>query len=88
MPRRSETTDSSLVVRVERTGPGPSRCASRPARYRLRVASCRLRTSQEEPTWITREEPIVVKPEEEYGPFEFAFGTVEEVPPPEPEGGE
>ena len=82
-----ETTDSSLVIRVERVGPGQFTVRVSAGTYRLRVASLPPPESTEEPVWIVREEPIVVKPEEEYGPFEFAFGTVEEVPP-EPEGGE
>ena len=83
-----EVEDSSLVIRVERTGPGPFTLRVSAGTYRLRVASLPPPDSPEEPVWITREEPITAKPEEEYGPFEFAFGTVEEVPPPEPEGGE
>ncbi|HEX5030183.1 MAG TPA: Ig-like domain-containing protein [Candidatus Eisenbacteria bacterium] len=82
-----DTEDSSLVIRVERTGPGPFTLRVSAGTYRLRAASLPPPDSPEEPVWITREEPIVTKPEEEYGPFEFAFGTVEETPPP-PEGGE
>jgi hypothetical protein len=82
-----DTEDSSLVIRVERTGPGPFTVRVSAGTYRLRVASLPPPDSPEEPVWITREEPIVAKPEEEYGPFEFAFGTVEETPSP-PEGGE
>ena len=83
-----ETTDSSLVVRVERVGPGAFTVRVSAGTYRLRVAKLPPPESNEEPAWILRDEPIVVKPEEEYGPFEFSFGTVEEVPPAPEDGSE
>jgi len=68
-----EVSDSTLFRRVERVGPGEYTLRVPAGTYRL--SATRLPGSDEEtagPT-VRRDEPVEVKAEEEYGPFEFDF---------------
>ena len=71
-----ETVDSSLVRRVERVGPGGFTLRVPSGSYRLRVTIVPPAESMEEPQTLQWQDVINVEPEEEYGPFEFTFGTV------------
>jgi len=78
-----ETVDSSLVRRVERVGPGPFTLRVPTGTYRLRASVLPPPESMEEPQVLQWQDVITVEPEEEYGPFEFTFGTVGVRPPRE-----
>jgi len=78
-----ETVDSSLVRRVERVGPGPFTLRVPTGTYRLRASVLPPPESTEEPQVLQWQDVITVEPEEEYGPFEFTFGTVGVRPPRE-----
>ena len=71
-----ETVDSSLVRRVERVGPGGFTLRVPTGSYRLRATVVPPAESMEEPQTLQWQDVIHVDPEEEYGPFEFTFGTV------------
>ena len=77
-----DLVDSPAVKRVERNGPGGFVVRAPAGRYRLlalRFAAGATQPSEE----ISRTAPLEVKPEEEYGPFDFNFGSVG-VPEPAP----
>lgn len=71
-----EVVDSSLVRRVERKGPGPFLLRVPAGTYRLRASVVPPPESNEPPQVLQWQDTITVEPEEEYGPFEFTFGTV------------
>jgi hypothetical protein len=71
-----ETVDSSLVRRVERIGPGGFTLRVPAGSYRLRTTLLPPAESMQEPQVLQWQDVITVDPEEEYGPFEFTFGTV------------
>ncbi len=81
-----ETTDSTLFRRVERVGPGAYALRVPQGVYRLKAVRLPPEESEEREVVVRREELIDAKAEEEYGPFEFVFGTIrEEAPEPEAE---
>jgi hypothetical protein len=78
-----ETVDSSLVRRVERVGPGGFTLRVPSGTYRLRATLLPPPESMQRDQTLQWQDPIHVEPEEEYGPFEFTFGTVGTRPPRE-----
>jgi hypothetical protein len=71
-----ETTDSTLFRRVERVGPGAFTVRVPAGTYRLSATRLAGAEDEEAGPTIRRDQPIEVKPEEEYGPFEFDFSAV------------
>lgn len=71
-----DRTDSTLFRRVERIGPGTYTLRVPAGTYRLKATRLAPLGGGEEGPVIRRDDPIAVKPEEEYGPFLFDFGTV------------
>jgi hypothetical protein len=68
------TTDSTLFRRVERIGPGGFTVRVPEGTYHLRVIAIGLPAGAAAGPERRHEVPIVVRAEEEYGPFEFDFG--------------
>ena len=83
-----ETSDSSLVRRVERVGRGAYSLRVPAGTYRLRATYLPPAESMEGELTLQWQDPITVNPEEEYGPFEFVFGTVGTRPPEPGDEGE
>ena len=86
-----DVADSTSVKRVERNGPGGFTLRVPAGQYRL--IALRFPAGASDPSEeISRPQPLEVKPEEEYGPFDFDFGTAglkpapesQQPPPPEP----
>jgi hypothetical protein len=67
--------DSTLFRRVERVGPGGFTLRVPAGAYRLRAVPIGPPPGEAVGPEMRRDEPVDVKPEEEYGPFEFDFGT-------------
>jgi len=78
-----DVADSSLFRRVERVGPGGFSLRVPPGTYRLKATRLATPQTGEGEVELLREEPIVTKPEETYGPFSFEFGEVGERAPPQ-----
>jgi Big-like domain-containing protein len=86
-----EVSDSTLFRRVERLGPGEFVIRVPVGTYRLSATRLPATDEEEAGPTIQREQPVEVKPEEEYGPFEFdfsAFPPREKRPEPPPDEGE
>jgi len=78
-----DVADSSLFRRVERVGPGGFTLKVPASTYRLKATRLATPQTAEGEVELLREEPIVTKPEETYGPFTFEFGEVGERAPPQ-----
>jgi len=78
-----DVADSSLFRRVERVGPGAFTLRVPPGTYRLKATRLATPQTAEGEVELLREEPIVTKAEETYGPFTFEFGEVGERAPPQ-----
>lgn len=78
-----DVADSSLFRRVQRVGPGSFTLKVPPGTYRLKATRLATPQTAEGEVELLREEPIVTKAEETYGPFTFEFGEVGERAPPQ-----
>jgi hypothetical protein len=77
-----DVTDSSYVRRVERRGPGKYMLLLPAARYRLRAVEVPAAEGAAE-FRVSREDPLDVAAEGEYGPIDFDFAPLE-APAPAP----
>lgn len=80
-----EIADSTLFRRVERVGPGGFTLRVPAGTYRLRAIPIDAPSGAAAGPELRRDDPIEAEPEEEYGPFEFDFGTYRA---PKPQTGE
>lgn len=76
--------DSTLFRRVERRGPGGYTLRVPAGTYRLRAVPLTASGGTVPEAEIRRDAPIETKPEQDYGPFDFDFGTYRA---PKPETG-